>query len=183
MRITPPKLVIATMLTAIAGMTGLTCAGTASAATTQAQVSGFDCTDTISPSLQILNVAGDVYVSNGEPATTQYEAWGVAKGSMWFCPEDGTTNGGVTYYYYDDSYGSCMTANASNSEAYEAPCGEYPASQEWHYYKGADESGTLENYYTSECLWFTGQPPKSLDYINVGGCTRNQNNTIEEEGD
>jgi hypothetical protein len=143
------------------------------------------CSETSRPSFTILNRGGEVYAATNEPVSTQYAATsGQGNPPYFFCPSDETTNGGVEYYYYVDTYGDCMTANASNDWAYQAPCGEYPASQEWHYnYNGTSKDGTIENYYTSECLWFTGQPPKANDVINIGGCRRNQNNTVIQEGD
>jgi hypothetical protein len=184
MRINPRKFVIATMLTAMAGMTGLTAAGTASASTAQPQVSGFRCTNTDDPSFSIMNIKSEDYLQGYGGAGDQYLLEPSEQGVVfYFCPEDGTTIGGVSYYYYDDSDALCLTANINTNAAYEANCGEYPASQEWHYYLGADKEGTLENYYTSACIWFTGQPPEPTDPVNIGGCTRNQNTLLREIGD
>lgn len=173
------KFVIATMLAAMTGMAGLTAAGTASASTAQPQASSFpSCSEYTPPTFTIENVAAEYRVDTNEPASAQYQLDDFTP-AMYFCPQDETTNGGVSYYYYHDSYGDCMTANASNDEAYQAPCGKYPASQEWHYYyNGTYKDGTLKNYYTGQCLWADGL--KVLDLVGIGGCTRNQNNVFQE---
>jgi hypothetical protein len=182
MRIMLHKFVVAAMLTAMTAMAGVTAAGTASASTAQPQVSFPTCSEYTPPTFTILNVKSEYRVDTNEPESAQYELDNFIP-IMWFCPVSNTTVGGVSYYYYHDSLGDCMTADNSNNEAYQAPCGRYPASQAWHYYYSSTyKDGTLKNYYTGKCLWATGNPPKSGSIVGIGGCTRNQNNVFLQEG-
>jgi hypothetical protein len=180
MRVMPRRFVIATMLIAMAGMAGLTTAGTASAAPAQPQVSFPHCSTVTPPTFYLVNVASEYRVDTNEPVSSGYQLDAFTP-AMSFCPVYNTAVGGVSYYYYHDSYGDCMTANASTSKAYQAPCGKYPAAQAWHYYFSSTyKNGTLKNYYTGQCLWATGQPPKFGNIVGIGGCTRNQNNVFIE---
>lgn len=178
MRVMPRRFVIATMLTAMAGMAGLTAAGTASASPAQPQVSFPHCSAFTPPTFTIVNVASEERVDTNEPVSTGYQLDNFTP-YMSFCPVYNSAAGGISYYYYHDSYGDCMTADASTNKAYQAPCGKYPASQAWHYYLNAtDKNGVLKNSYTGQCLWATGQPPKVDNIVGIGGCTRNQNNVF-----
>lgn len=181
MRVMPRKFVIATMLIAMTGMAGLTAAGTASASTAQPQARSFpSCSEYTPPTFTIMNVKSEYRVDTNEPASAQYELDNFIP-IMWFCPVYDTTVAGVKYYYYHDSYGDCMTANASNGEAYQAPCQQHPAAQAWHYYYSSTyKDGTLKNYDSGKCLWADGNPPKSGSIVGIGGCTRNQNNVFQE---
>jgi len=180
MRVMPRRFVIATMLTAMAGLAGLTAAGTASASPAAPQVSFPACSAVHPPFYPIMNVAAEQRMDTNEPVNTGYALDNFTP-SMSFCNVYNTAVGGVSYYYYHDTYGDCMTANASTSKAYQAPCGKFPASQAWHYFFSATaKNGTLENYYTGQCLWATGQPPRFGNIVGIGGCTRNQNNVFIE---
>jgi hypothetical protein len=188
MRLKPRKFVIATMLTAMACIAGLAIAGAASAATLQAQISA--CTQFSSNSFLILNVKSGYYADAPDTAVDPTTFFNDVDSvdPTYFCPEDGTSVGGTTYYYYYDQHSKCLTvnANANPQYTYQATCGEYPASQRWHYnYNSTYKDGTFKNDDTGECLWFTGfgsNGESDINPINVGGCTRNQNNTIREVG-
>ena len=183
-----PQFVIATMLTAMTGIAGLTTAGAASASTFQARIS--PCTQFSSNSFQILNVKSEYFADAPDVAVSPTTFFNDVDSvdPTYFCPEDGISVGGTTYYYYYDQHSKCLTvnANASPQYTYEATCGQYPASQRWHYnYNSTYKDGTFKNDDTAECLWFTGFGPNGesdINPINVGGCTRNQNNTIREVG-
>lgn len=178
----PRRFVIAMTLAAMAGIMGVTSAGAASASPAHPALGGLQCSVYTQPSFMIRNLATSVYATANGVLNNTYRAT-TSAGAMSFCPQGETTNGGVDYYYYDDGNGFCLTANANNDETYEGKCGQYPGSQEWHYYfNGTTKYGTLENYYTGECLWFTGQPPAISDGIHIGGCTPNENTEIKEEG-
>lgn len=188
MRLKPRKFAIATTLTAIAAMTGIAAAGTASASTLPAPASS-SCTKYVNGSFEILNVKSGYYAIAPTPSidpTTFFND--VPVHPTYFCAEDSATIGGTTYYYYNDSNSKCLTvnANANPQYTYEATCGQFPSSQRWHYYyNGTYKDGTLKNNGTGECLWFTGFGPNGegpINLINVGGCTRNQNNTIRQVG-
>jgi len=166
-------LVIAMMLTATAGMASVAAAGTASASATAPQAS---CS-----TVEIMNPVADEWWTGGEAAYAYY-VLEAASSAYAFCPEYQVTNGGVAYYYYQDSIGLCMTADLKHNDVDEETCGAHPASQEWHYYyDSVAKDGTLENYYTGDCAWAEGQPPAAGSVITEGGCTRNQNNTFIEE--
>jgi hypothetical protein len=94
-----------------------------------------------------------------------------------FCPANEQTHGIDYWEYVDQTYGGCLTADAQYGYTYETGCGDYTDSQLWHYYGAGN---TLENYYTSECLWFVGQPPTPHNAVNIGGCKLNENNSITE---
>jgi hypothetical protein len=179
------KFAIVTTLITIGGMAGVVAVGTASASALHPRYSHAECTETTKPSsFEIMNHQSEYYAIGNNVANAQYFTE-TNLNPEYFCPQDGNTISGTTYYNYYDNGGFCLTADASNGEAYEADCGHDLASQEWHYYYkgGADKDGTLKNYGTGKCLWFSGNPNKIDDPIEVGGCTRNQNNTIQEEGD
>jgi hypothetical protein len=98
-----------------------------------------------------------------------------------FCPVTEKSVNGESQFQYKDSYGYCATA-ITDGPVYEAPCNDYPASQDWHYYYSAStDDGTIMNYYTGTCWWFVG--PDFNDPINSGGCKLNQNNALDEEDD
>jgi hypothetical protein len=191
MRIKPRKFAVATMLTAMAGIAGLATAGTASASTASALAkteSSAVTTDSAAvtcvsgaSAVSIHNIGNDngTYVGPPVLSNDQYEQVLTAASATQFCPGYEATIGGVKYYLYEDYITSkCLTANINNNELYEATCGEYLGSQEWHYYalSGGD---TLKNYYTSACVWFL-KPFGVTDPINIGGCTLNENNNIAE---
>jgi len=188
MRVMQRKFAVAMMLTAMTGVAGLTAAGPAARAHAASSCTagkydagsfqlhlewnGFYAIAPL-PSLHATTFINDV---NNRPT--------------YFCSEDGYTEpNGITYYYYNDSNSKCLTVNANAYPAptYEAPCGAYPASQQWHWnYDGTKQDGTLQNYGTGECMWFTGFDAstgheKALQPINVGGCTRNENTILIQE--
>jgi hypothetical protein len=163
---------ILTAMTIVAG--GVTAAGTASASVAAPQASTSCSTDSI------MNVQSELYLTGGVKSGAYYVLENGFQ-AYDFCPEYEATNDGTTYYYYQDSSGLCMTANLKAGDVDEETCGLHPASQEWHYYfDSTAKDGTLENSYTGECLWAEGQPPKADSLITEGGCTRNQNNTMQE---
>ncbi|HTZ91693.1 MAG TPA: RICIN domain-containing protein [Streptosporangiaceae bacterium] len=192
MRVMPRIFAAAILLTAGMGAAGLTAAETAAPALAASSCSAGDG---ISGSFQILNEQSGYYAikpsgSGGVSSTDTFFNDVNSVDPTYFCSEDSTSHSGVTYYYYNDNANKCLTVNASASPqyTYEASCGKYPASQEWHwYYNGTDHDGTLKNYDTGDCLWFTGFNASTgrespINPINVGGCTRNENNTIIQSG-
>jgi hypothetical protein len=182
------QFMIAAMLAAMAGIAGLTTAGAAGAATFQPQISA--CREPSSNSFQLLNVKSTYYADAPDVAVDPTTFFNDVDSvdPTYFCPEDGTSVGGTEYYYYYDQHSKCLTVNASANPqyTYEATCGEYPASQRWHYnYNSTDKDGTFKNEDTGKCMWFTGFGSKGesdINPIDVGGCTRNQNNTVREIG-
>jgi hypothetical protein len=192
MRATLRKFAVAMMLTAIAGVAGLTAAGTAAPANAATSCSAGDG---IKGSFQIENEQSGYYAikpsgSGGVSKTDTFFNDVNSVDPTYFCSEDGVSVGGTMYYYYNDNSSKCLTvdANASPQYTYEAACGKYPASQQWHWiYNGTEHDGTLKNNDTGECLWFTGFNASTgresdINPINVGGCTRNENNTIIQGG-
>jgi hypothetical protein len=190
-RVMPRRLAVAMMLTAMMGVAGLTAAGTAAPAYAN---SSCRAGDGIAGSFRILNVKSGYYAikpsdSGGvNPADTFFNDV-PSVDPTYFCPEDGTSHGGTTYYYYNDNSNYCLTvkANANPQYTYEATCGKYPTSQDWHwYYNGTYHDGTLKNDDTGKCLYFTGfnanGTESDIKPIDVGSCTRNENNTIIQQG-
>lgn len=193
MRLRPRTFVAAAMLTAMAGMTGITSAGTASASTASAIASTErSAAQPDSAAVTCVTGASAVWIQNigsgtgtyvGPPGIGgQYDQVTTSAGASLFCPAYEATFGGVKYYFYINyNTGKCLTANANTEALYEATCGLYPASQDWHYYE-LSKGNTLENYYTSSCVWFL-KPFDAGDLINIGGCTVNENNDIEQVSD
>jgi hypothetical protein len=192
MRVMPRKFAVAMMLTAMAGVAGLTAAGTAVPAQAASSCSAGDG---IKGSFQIENNESGYYAikpsgSGGVSKTDTFFNDNNSVDPTYFCAEDGVSKSGSEYYYYDDNSSKCLTVdtNVSPESTYEATCGEYPASQDWHWdYDSAEKDGMLKNLSTGACLWFTGfnestGTESDINPINVGGCTRNENTTIIQGG-